>query len=62
MTCASYLQDTLDVVHNADFVLRHKLFATLSSGELKNILHHNDNGKIALKNPITICYEIFLVQ
>ena len=33
----SKLQDTFPAVHDRDFVLRHKLFATMSSGELKKV-------------------------
>jgi len=31
----SKLQDTFPAVHDRDFVLRHKLFATMSSGKFK---------------------------
>ena len=33
----SKLQDTFPAVHDRDFVLRHKLFATMSSDELKKM-------------------------
>ena len=53
----SKLQDTFPAVHDRDFVLRHKLFATKSSGEFPKGKRHKRNPSF-ISLAFLFCFDI----
>ena len=57
--CAPYLQDTFPTVHDGNFILAHKLFATLSSDEFN--FYTKKAGTLSNLCSLSCCFLLYCI-